>query len=198
MFKRKIITKGPANKEKAYEYAVYLLSLSLRTSGELEKKLKEKGYTEETIHTVLKELKEARYVDDERYAEVYLENLKKYKTFGFYGIKKKLMEKRLPQKIIERVLSEGLGEEEEIKIAKRFLKKLEVSSVRQIKKTLPNSEEDAKHEAKPRYHSAEDESYGARQKPQYNSPRGGLYGAQLAQKLRARGFSSSVISKLIL
>ncbi|MFA5990626.1 MAG: regulatory protein RecX [Candidatus Doudnabacteria bacterium] len=183
MFKRKILTKEPDNKEKAYEYAVYLLSLSLRTSGELEKKLQQKGYTEETIHTVLKELKEARYVDDQRYAEVYLENLKKYKTFGYYGIKKKLMEKRLPQNIIERVLSEGLGEDEEIKIANRFLKKFNANSVYKTKKTLPGSKEDAKQVAKPRYHSTEDESYGARQK--------------LAQKLRARGFNSSVISKAI-
>ncbi len=194
MFKRKIITKEPANKEKAYEYAVYLLSLSLRTSGELEKKLQENGFVEGTIHTVLKELREARYVDDERYAEVYLENLKKYKTFGHYGIKKKLMEKRLPQNIIERVLSEGLGEEEEIKIAKRFLKKFNAparqrpepqamaggSIVHKTKKTLPGSAEDAKHEVK----------------PQYNSAKGGLYGARLALKLRARGFSSGVIAKI--
>ena len=169
MFKRKIITQEPANKEKAYEYAVYLLSLSLRTGGELEKKLQEKGYIEATIHTVLKEFKEARYVDDARYAEVYLENLKKYKTFGYYGIKKKLMEKRLPQNIIERVLAQGLGEDEEMKIAKRFLKKYEAVSFHKTKKTLPGSEEDAKQEAK----------------------------QKLAQKLRARGFNSSVISKIL-
>lgn len=169
MFKRKIITKEPASKEKAYEYAVYLLSLSLRTSGEMENKLKEKGYAQETIHKVIEELKTARYVDDRRYAEVYLENLKKYKTFGYYGIKKKLMEKRLPQNIIERVLNEGLGEEEELKIAKRFLKKHEAGSVYKTKKTLPGFEEDAKQEAK----------------------------QKLAQKFRARGFRNSIIVKLL-
>ena len=88
MFKRKIITKEPENFEKAYEYAVYLLSLSLRTSGELENKMREKGYSSENIGKVIQELATNRYVDDSRYAEVYLENLKKYKTFGFYGIKK--------------------------------------------------------------------------------------------------------------
>lgn len=186
MFKRKIITKEPANKEKAYEYAVYLLSLSLRTGGELEKKLQEKGYAEGTIHTVLKELKEARYVDDERYAEVYLENLKKYKTFGFYGIKKKLMEKRLQQNIIERVLSEGLGEEEEIKIAKRFLKKQESRSKNQgkIDQEKDNDSNETIYVERVPHSSGKTSSLAMTDKQ------------KLAQKLRARGFSSGVIAKI--
>ena len=130
MFKPKIKTKNPENQEKAYEYAMYLLNLQLRTSGELEMKMKDKGYLPDVINKVIEELKASRYVDDLRYAEIYLENLKKYKTFGFYGIKKKLMEKRLPSSIIEKVLSEGLSEEEEIKIAVRFLKKYQIQNTK--------------------------------------------------------------------
>ena len=109
--------------EKAYGYAVYLLGLKLRTEGEMKEKLKQKKYSPEVSTQVLTELLNNRYIDDQRYAEVYLENLKKYKQFGFFGIKKKLMEKRLPKDIIESVLGGGLGEEEEVKIAKLFLKK---------------------------------------------------------------------------
>jgi SOS response regulatory protein OraA/RecX len=58
-----------------------------------------------------------------------LDNLKKYKTFGYYGIKKKLMEKRLPSAIIESVLNKALSEEEEKKIAKRFVKKFELENM---------------------------------------------------------------------
>ncbi len=123
MFKPKIKAREPENYNKAYDYAMYLLNLQLRTSGELLYKMKEKGYTEATIHKVIDELILNKYVNDASYAEVYLENLKKYKTFGFYGIKKKLMEKRLPQDLIERVLSQNLSEEEESKIARRFLEK---------------------------------------------------------------------------
>lgn len=123
MFKPKIKAREPGNYNKAYDYAMYLLNLQLRTSGELLYKMKEKGYTEATIHKVIDELILNKYVNDASYAEVYLENLKKYKTFGFYGIKKKLMEKRLPQDLIERVLNQNLSEEEELKIARRFLEK---------------------------------------------------------------------------
>ena len=170
MFKRKIITKEPENFEKAYEYAVYLLSLSLRTSGELENKMREKGYSSENIGKVIQELATNRYVDDSRYAEVYLENLKKYKTFGFYGIKKKLMEKRLPSSIIESVLSEGLSEEEEARIAKKFM--LKAGCHRESLARVPKIPCDS--------------SGNGRQEKQ-----------KFAQKLKSRGFRGSVIAKLI-
>ncbi|MCL5775221.1 MAG: RecX family transcriptional regulator [Patescibacteria group bacterium] len=109
--------------EKAYGYAVYLLGLKLRTEGEMREKLRLKKYNPEIIEEVLKELLANRYIDDQRYAEVYLENLKKYKHFGFFGIKKKLMEKRLTPDIIANILNEGLNEAEETKIARDFLRK---------------------------------------------------------------------------
>lgn len=109
--------------EKAYGYAVYLLGLKLRTEGEMREKLRLKKYAPEVVEKVLGELLSSRYIDDQRYAEVYLENLKKYKHFGFFGIKKKLMEKRLTPDIIAGILNEGLSEAEETKIAKAFLRK---------------------------------------------------------------------------
>lgn len=111
---------------KAYGYAIYLLGLRLRTEGELREKLIIKKYELGITNQVITQLKENRYIDDQRYAEIYLENLKKYKTFGYFGIKKKLMERRLPNIIIESVLSEGMSEEEEEKIAKRFIKNYEL------------------------------------------------------------------------
>ena len=121
---------------KGYEYAMFLLNIKLRTEGELNGKMKGKKYNEATIANVINQLKENRYVDDKRFAEVYLENLKKYKSWGFYGIKKKLIEKRLPKEIIESVLSEGLSEEEELEIAKKFLKKQSQLSESSKTKTL--------------------------------------------------------------
>jgi regulatory protein len=116
-------TKEPENLGKAYEYAVFLLSLHLRTVGEVIRKMSLRGYTESVIEKVIDQLKSNRYLDDQRYAEIFLENLKAYKNFGYYGIKKKFMEKKLPPELIERILREGLSTEEEIKIGKRLLKK---------------------------------------------------------------------------
>lgn len=171
MFKLKTITKEPENEAKAYDYAVFLLSLSLRTVGEMRDKMQKRGYTLATIEKTIDQLVEQKYLDDQRYAEVYLENLKKYKTFGFYGIKKKLMEKRLPAGIIESVLSEGLGQEEEMKIARKFLKKAGVE-VRE-KKIEEGSQ----------YSVFNEEASKAKQKT--------------AGRLKARGFRSEIISRLL-
>ena len=37
-------TKEPENEQKAYEYAVFLLSLQLRTVGEIREKMEKRGY----------------------------------------------------------------------------------------------------------------------------------------------------------
>ncbi|MBI3232310.1 MAG: RecX family transcriptional regulator [Candidatus Doudnabacteria bacterium] len=104
-------------------YAMFLLNIRLRTEGELRGKMRSKKYEAEIMDKVILQLKDNHYIDDQKYAEVFLENLKKYKSWGYYGIKKKLMEKRLPMNIIESVLAEGLSEDEEMEIAQRFLKK---------------------------------------------------------------------------
>ena len=145
MWKTKQKTTEPENLQKAYDYAVFLLSLQLRTEGEVNKKMQERGYTEKVIGVTLARLKENRYLDDWRYAEVYVDNLKKYKSFGYYGIKKKLMEKRLPADIIESVLSQGLDEDEESQIAEKFLKKHKVTGKQKIlNRSSAEADSDAK------------------------------------------------------
>ena len=109
------------NFEKAYGYAIYILGLKLRTEGEMREKLRNRKHNHKIIDEVISRLVENKYIDDQRYAEVYLDNLKKYKNFGFFGIKKKLMEKRLSMELIGRVLSEGLSAEEEKVIAERVI-----------------------------------------------------------------------------
>ncbi len=111
------------DENKAYDYAMFLLNIRLRTEGELREKMRSKKYEDRIMDEVIRRLKELHYIDDQRFAEVYLENLKKYKSWGYFGIKKKFMEKKLPREIIENVLAEGMTEEEELEIAKKFLKK---------------------------------------------------------------------------
>src|SRR3989338_232179 len=130
--------------QKAYDYAMFLLNLRLRTEGELREKMRSKKYESGVVDEVIKRLKDLHYIDDQRFAEVYLENLKKYKSWGFYGIKKKLMEKKLPPGIIESVLVEGMTEEEEMEIAKKFLKKHSQLSESSKTKTLNHQESRAR------------------------------------------------------
>ena len=122
-------TKEPLNEQKAYEYAVFLLSLQLRTIGEIKEKMERRGYTSAIIEYVTDQLRDQKYLDDERYAQVFLDNLKQYKNLGYFGIKKKFLMKKLPPELISKILDEGLTVEDELKIAKRLLKKEGTSGV---------------------------------------------------------------------
>jgi regulatory protein len=182
MFKPQVKTKEPDNFKRAYDYAIFLLNIRLRTEGELMEKLLSKGYNEEAAKNVLQSLKESHFVNDQNFAEIFLDNLKKYKNFGFYGIKKKFMEKRLPPEIIARVLEEGLPVEEEIKIAERFLKKQFPSGVI-LTLSASEGEESLKQENRS-FSDAQDDGRIRKQK--------------IARQLQARGFRSEVIAKFLI
>jgi len=171
MFKPKKATQKPEDFAHAYDYAVFLLSLKLRTVGEVLTKMKARGYSERVIDQVLERLKENKYLDDQRYAEIFLENLKAYRSFGFYGIKKKFMEKKVPPEIIEAVLGQGLSVAEETKIAERLLKKEGF----EVKK--PAEDEEIQ------YRTFDEDS--SKQK------------AKIANRLKSRGFRGEVISRLL-
>lgn len=169
----KLQLKNQNSEQQVYEYAMFLLNIRLRTEGELIDKMKGKNYNKEIIFNVISKLKNLRYVDDRRFAEIFLENLKKYKTFGYFGIKKKLMEKKLPLDIIDRLLSDNLNEREEFKIAERFLKKEGYAA----KNKAPENE---------------DVVYG-----KFGKEYGNTEKQKLANKLKSRGFRSGVIAMLL-
>ena len=171
MFKKTQKTREPENKEKAYEYAVFLLSLRLRTIGEVLKKMADRGYTASIIEETIERLKEQKYLDDHRYAEIFLENLKTYKTLGYYGIKKKMMEKKLPHELIESILSENLSAAEELKIGKRLLTKLGYE--------IKTKADDEVH-----YQTFGDEDENKQRQ-------------KMALKLKGKGFRGEVVAKLL-
>jgi regulatory protein len=171
MYKQPSKTKEPENLDKAYDYAVFLLSLKLRTVGEILKKMEDRGYGQLIIDEVIDRLKDQKYLDDAKYAEVFLENLKAYKNFGYYGIKKKFMEKKIPANLIDSTLQAGLTAKDEIKIAQRLLKK-EGIEVKQKKDEEENQ-----------YSTFNEEATKEKQK--------------LANRLKSRGFRGEVISRLL-
>ena len=194
IFNKQSKTKEPENETKAYDYAVFLLSLQLRTTGEIREKMAGRGYTSAVIENVLGLLRENKYLDDERYAQVFLENLKVYKNLGYYGIKKKFMMKKLPPELISKVLDEGLSLDEELKIAKRFLKKelphgviLSPSVPRSgipLRGTSEDEESLNADDGENSYNTFDEEKSKQKQK--------------LSAKLKSRGFRGEVIARLML
>ena len=110
--------------QKIYDQAIRFLNIKMHSVGELQEKLQRKKFSKTAIRKVLRELERLDFLNDERYAQIFVENLKQYKNAGFFGIKAKLHQKKIPTAIIERVLGDFYPLEEEVAVARRFVKKL--------------------------------------------------------------------------
>lgn len=117
------------------DYALGLLSRQAHASGYLQQKLQRKGYPEEDIKKVLTDLADLGLINDQQYAQVYFENLKKYRNFGFFGIKKKLMDKRVEKGHIDQLLKE-LTIKEELEIAKKLFSRVQNKTYEQKARML--------------------------------------------------------------
>lgn len=106
--------------KKVFDHAVKLLSNRLHTREELRRKLLLRKYDKSLIEQALDRLAELRVLNDEQFAEVFLQNLIHYKNFGFYGLKMKLRQRGLENNLIERLLAD-FSVEDELEIGRRAI-----------------------------------------------------------------------------
>jgi regulatory protein len=116
--------KEPDSSSHGHNYALFLLNIKLRTEGEIRHKMSERGYSQKVIDDVVLQLLDEHLLDDVRYAEIFLDNCKKYKSYGFYMLKKKLLERRLAGALIEQALLDFFSLEDELAVAKRLVEKI--------------------------------------------------------------------------
>ena len=95
MFKKPKPLKNPSDTEHAYQYALFLLNLRLRTEGEMREKMQQRGYDTEVIDSTAAQLIDEKLIDDQRYIEIFIDNMLSYKQYGYYQMKKKLILKKL-------------------------------------------------------------------------------------------------------
>jgi regulatory protein len=106
-----------------YDQALKYLNIKMHSRQDLFAKLKRKGFEDAEINGVLNQLEAQGFVNDTLYAETFLRNLIEYRTFGYFGIRAKLMLKRLDKNLIDRLLRTAVSEEVEERIARRFAQK---------------------------------------------------------------------------
>ncbi|OGE84807.1 MAG: hypothetical protein A3J48_01165 [Candidatus Doudnabacteria bacterium RIFCSPHIGHO2_02_FULL_46_11] len=107
----------------AYDQAVKYLGVKMYARADLAYKLSAKGYKPTEIEETLLILEQDGFINDQKYAEIYLRNLMDYRSFGYYGIRSKLLQKRLDKNLIDSLLKQNLNERQEAEIALRFSKK---------------------------------------------------------------------------
>jgi regulatory protein len=107
----------------AYDQAIKYISIRSHTVFELRNKLLRKKFDKADVELVLTNLERQKYLNDHDFALSYTQNLIKYKTFGYYGIKMKLKIRGVGNELAEEILSEELDIEKEKKIAQKAIGK---------------------------------------------------------------------------
>lgn len=110
-------------KLKPLEYAFFLLKLRDRSVGEMREKMGRKEYSQDEISNTLKFLISKEFINDLRFAENFVRFKKSLKPTGKYYLRNKLLEKKIPNDIIEKVLAANNDQSEEVEeAAERWLK----------------------------------------------------------------------------
>lgn len=105
--------------------AVNYLALKLRTSFEINEKLSQLGYEEETINKVIENLFEIDYINDYKYAIKYISEKTKLQPKSIKMLSMELSHKGISDDIICRVFEENVLDEHNIAyelLKKRFSK----------------------------------------------------------------------------
>lgn len=106
-----------------FNSAMRFITRRFHTEEELRRKLRIKHFREEDIEKALKNLAELGLVDDAKFAEIFLDNLIQYKSWGFYGLLSKLLSRGIGRQEAERLINKNLTLEKEEEIARRLLGK---------------------------------------------------------------------------
>lgn len=124
-----------SEKRRAYNCAVGYLSRRDHSAKELLLKLRQKGYKESAEYAVEK-LQSEGYVDDERFARMYVRELVSIKKYGKRRIEQELYRKGVDREIISLVLEETDFSEDELceLVRRKYLRCL--SDEKGIKKTV--------------------------------------------------------------
>lgn len=99
-------------KEVAYQRAIRFIGYRMRTEAEVRDKLKEKSVPEDVIEEVLKRLHRSGIVDDERFAQSWVENRSEFRPRSHRALSFELRQKGIPNEVIENSLSEATDDEQ--------------------------------------------------------------------------------------
>ena len=108
--------------QKALNTAIRLLARRDHSTYELTRKLKQRGFHQDTIAGVLSECERFDYLNDERTVKGLIRQLK-HKGFGIKHIRLELNKKGLMGPYIEGILTKSVSEADERECAERILLK---------------------------------------------------------------------------
>ena len=114
--------------DKAKDAAYRFLTSRVRSEFEVRRKLKEKGFHNDTIALAIERLKELRLLDDGDFALCMTKDLVNLKGCGRYYIQRKLKEKGIGPETTEAAMESVFAEVDELEVAEKLaLRKIRIS-----------------------------------------------------------------------
>ena len=110
-------------KNKAMKFAMKLIGLRRRSEFEMRKKLQEKGIEGGLAEEVMDELKRFHYIDDEKFAESYINDRINLRPAGKFLIKMELKARGVREPTIDQKLEELVSDERELEMAQALVRK---------------------------------------------------------------------------
>jgi regulatory protein len=115
--------KGESDYGKWFDKVLNLLSYRLRSEWELRDYLRRKKAPEEYVDKILNKLSINGYVNDELFAKRWVENRRLMKPTSRRKLMMELKQKRIPNEIIDKVLSEDKDQVNEREVLKELIEK---------------------------------------------------------------------------
>jgi regulatory protein len=95
--------------ERFYNYSLKFLSYRIRSEKEIREKLKTKQVEPQIIEKIIAKLKEKKFIDDENFARMWIENRNRFKPRSLRLIKMELKQKGIEEEIFDKMINdEGL------------------------------------------------------------------------------------------
>lgn len=110
-----------SEKQTAFTKALKLVSTRFKTQKEIETYLFDKGYTAQIVFYAIDKLTEYHFVDDERYAQSYINTHRS--KYGKLKLKEQLRLKGIKSSIIDKLFNEEFSQDADIlALANKYLK----------------------------------------------------------------------------
>lgn len=120
-------TRKPYTEAKLYDYAVGALARKMRTVAELKRLMRNKtlasAESEAMIETVIRKLKDQKYLNDSQYAAFYSRNRKENEKFGKRRVISDLKTKGVHGDVIDAAISATYEHSNEEQLARQFLER---------------------------------------------------------------------------
>lgn len=115
---------SPENRELAFNYSLKYLSFRPRSTKEVFDYLIKKNFCEESANDALKRLIDLKFLNDEEFAERWIEQRQKYKGKSKFIIRNELIQKGISKDVISNLLNRAHDDIDSAKIA--YQKKLRI------------------------------------------------------------------------